>query len=278
MERIAIQGYRGAFHHEATEIHFGKTVELVECDTFEQLVDSVISGRANHGVMAIENSVVGCIIPNFTLLRESGLVVNGEIYLRISQNLMALANQSIFDLQQVQSHSMAIAQCKPFFKQYPHIQLIDSIDTALSAKLISQNHWVGTGTIGSELAASLYGLEIIANSIETNKENFTRFLVISRQANSIPLDVPVKATLAFTARHSPGGLSEILAPLAAEGVNLTMLHSLPMVGSAWEYIFHADLCYCSMQHARSSLVWLSKMVSHLWVMGVYPTDKQSNRN
>lgn len=276
MKRIAIQGYQGAFHQEAAENYFGKEISLVECETFDSLVESIKDGQAYYGVMAVENSLVGCILPNFELLRESRLNVIGEVYLRISQNLMALPNQSINDLHQVQSHGMAIAQCKPFFQSYPHIQLFESVDTALSAKVIAQKNLVGVGTIGSTLAASLYGLEVLAPSIETNKVNFTRFLVISPVDHPVVNNGSVKATIAFTAKHAPGGLSAILSPLAKEGVNLTMLHSLPMVGSAWEYIFHADLCYQSIEHARRSMIWLSKQVSQLWVMGVYSTSIQSN--
>lgn len=279
MKRIAIQGYRGAFHQEAAENYFGKDISLVECETFDSLVESIRNGQANYGVMAVENSLVGCILPNFVLLRESRLNVIGEVYLRISQNLMALPNQSINDLHQVQSHGMAIAQCKPFFQSYPHIQLVESVDTALSAKVIAQKNLVGVGTIGSNLAASLYGLEVLAPSIETNKVNFTRFLVISQVDNPSAKNGAIKATIAFTAKHTPGGLAALLSPLANEGVNLTMLHSLPMVGSAWEYIFHADLCYQSIEHARRSMIWLSKQVSQLWVMGVYSTSIQSiNKN
>jgi prephenate dehydratase len=279
MKRIAIQGYQGAFHQEAAENYFGKDISLVECETFDLLVESIKNGHANYGVMAVENSLVGCILPNFVLLRESRLNVIGEVYLRISQNLLALPNQSILDLHKVESHAMAIAQCKPFFQSYPNIQLVESVDTALSAKLIAKNNLVGIGTIGSTLAASLYGLEVLAPSIETNKVNFTRFLVISPVDNSVDNNGAIKATIAFTAKHTPGGLAALLSPLANEGVNLTMLHSLPMVGSAWEYIFHADLCYQSMEHARKSMIWLSKQVSQLWVMGVYPSHSQSyNQN
>lgn len=276
MKRIAIQGYQGAFHQEAAENYFGKGISLAECETFELLVESVKNGKANYGVMAVENSLVGCILPNFVLLRESGLNVIGEVYLRISQNLMALPNQSIFDLHRVESHNMAIAQCKPFFQSFPNIELVESVDTALSARVIAQNNLVGVGTIGSSLAASLYGLEVLAPSIETNKVNFTRFLVISPVDSPFAKNSAIKATIAFTAKNTPGGLAALLSPLANEGVNLTMLHSLPMVGSAWEYIFHADLCYRSMEHARRSMIWLSKQVSQLWVMGVYPTHIQSN--
>jgi prephenate dehydratase len=272
--KIAIQGYLGAFHQEAAENYFGKEIGIDECLTFEMLVDSVKTSNANYGVMAVENSLVGCILPNFVLLRESGLNIIGEVYLQISQNLMALPNQSVSDLHEVQSHPMAIMQCKPFFNDFPRINLVDSYDTALSAKFIAEQNLIGVGTIGSKLAASLYGLEVIAPSIETHKQNFTRFMVISPTSLSVRDNIPVKATIAFTAKHSPGGLSSILAPLAGEGVNLTMLHSLPRVGSAWEYIFHADLSYRNMEQARRSMIWLQKKVSQLWVMGVYPSQFQ----
>jgi prephenate dehydratase len=272
MKKIAIQGFRGAFHQEAAENYFGKNINLIECLTFDALVESVKIGKANYGIMAMENSLVGCILPNFVLLRESGLNIIGEVYLHISQNLLALPNQLVSDLHEVQSHPMAILQCKSFFNDFPRIKLVDSYDTALSAKFIAEQNLVGVGTIGSSSAASLYGLEVIAPSIESHKENFTRFMVISATSISICEEIPVKATIAFTANHKPGGLSSILSPLSKEGVNLTMLQSLPRVGSAWEYIFHADLCYCSMSQARNSIIGLSKKVSQLWVMGVYPSQ------
>lgn len=272
MKKIAIQGYRGAFHQEAAGLYFGSNINLIQCLDFERLVNSVKNRQADYGIMAVENSLVGCILPNFVLLRNSGLNIIGEVYLRIRQNLMALANQTVSDLFQVQSQSMAIEQCRAFFRLHNHIQLIESPDTAFSAKMIAKENLLGVGAIGCHLAASEYGLEIISPSIETNKENFTRFAVLSRKPTSIDEKEPVKATIAFIAKHEPGSLAKILTSLADEGVNLTMLQSLPMIGSAWEYIFHADLCYPTMKLAKVSLKRLSEELSGFWIMGVYPAD------
>jgi prephenate dehydratase len=276
MIKVAIQGYRGAFHQEAAESYFAMEIGIVECLTFDQLIDAMQLGKANYGVMAVENSLVGCILPNFVLLRESGLNIIGEVYLQISQNLMALPSQRIEELHEVQSHPMAILQCKPYLSKFPNINLIDSHDTALSAKHIAENNLVGVGAIGSRAAASIYGLEVIAPSIETHKENFTRFMVISPTGQSVKDNTPVKATIAFTANHEPGSLAKVLTSLAQEGVNLTMLQSLPVVGTAWEYIFHADLFYSSMSKARASISNLNKKVNQLWVLGVYPAENQKN--
>jgi len=280
MKRIAIQGYRGAFHHEAAEYYFGSNIELEECLSFEMVIKSVTSKVADYGIMAVENSLIGCILPNFFLLRESGLNIIGEVYLRIKQNLMALPNQTINDLSLVKSQSMAIEQCVSFLSSHPHLQVIESPDTAYSAKMIADEKLRGVGAIGSHYAASAYGLEIIVPSIETNKENFTRFMILSRQTLSIPDDEPVKATIAFTANHVPGSLAKILTSLADEGVNLSMLQSLPMKESAWEYIFHADLCYPAMKQAKKSLRRLSEELTGLWIMGIYPAKniKENNKS
>lgn len=276
MKKIAIQGYKGAFHQEAAENYFGKNIILEECASFECIVKAVNNGHAEYGIMAIENSLVGCILPNFVLIRESGLSIVGEAYLQVVQNLMALPHQQIEDLREVKSHPMAIMQCKPYFNKYPKINLVDSIDTALSAKQIFEQKLLGIGAIGSKHAASIYGLEILASSIETHKQNFTRFVIIAKQNEITDSDGPVKATIAFTAQHKPGSLVSILSILANEKTNLTMLQSLPVVGTAWEYIFHADLCYQSMEHAHSSMAKLSKQVWQLWVMGIYPSQIQHN--
>ena len=269
-KRVAIQGYQGAFHQEAVESYWPQGAELVECATFEQLVQSVVKGKAHYGVMAVENSLVGCILPNFLLIRESGLSVIGEVYLRITQNLMALPGETLSSLRRVESHYMAVAQCKDFLGSNQHLSVVESIDTALSARNIAQHSLRGVGAIGSMAAANLYGLDVIAPSIETNKENFTRFLVLNPINQPSASDVAVKTTIAFALKHQPGSLAGVLNHIADSGANLTMLQSLPMVGHAWEYIFHADICFGTMEQAKRMLSRLSLSLPSLWVMGVYP--------
>jgi len=195
-------------------------------------------GQADVGMMAIENTLGGGILENYKLINKSNLHITGEVYLRIVQNLMALPGQKIADLKEVHSHYMAIRQCKAFFKQYPHIKLVETSDTALSAKNIRENNLQGIGAIASSLAAKMYKLDMLAESIETNKKNFTRFLVLQHQYFSGNDDTQVdKATISFTTSHAPGSLNKVLSVLAAYNISLSKIQSVPIVGRTWEYMF-----------------------------------------
>ena len=269
---IAIQGIRGAFHHEAAVLHFQEDIDILECLQFQDLVDSVESGAATQAVMAVENSMVGSILPNLAIIRKSALHILGEVYMRISQNLMALPGETISGLREVHSHPMAIMQCESFFHQYPDIRLVESADTALSAREIKENNLTGIGAIGSETAASIYSLAILSKSIETNKKNYTRFLILGHNGNALDPSIPVKTSVAFVAPHVPGSLAGILQQLANAGVNLTMLQSLPLVGAGWEYIFHADMIFHDVSHARQVISRMRKSLQAIWVMGIYPAN------
>jgi len=266
---VSIQGVRGAFHQEAAESYFGSNIEIAECLTFEQLIASVESGEASHGIMAIENSLVGSILPNYTLIRESSLKITGEIYLRIEQNLIASFGETLDSICEVRSHPMAIAQCANFFRCRPSIKLIECEDTALSAKQIAELQQRGTATIASKYAAQEYGLEIIEPSIESNKENYTRFLILEKKDIIQDSQGYNKASISFTALHQPGRLLRILKPFSDYGINLTMLQSLPIVGRKWEYIFHADLVFLSMEEFYQSLEIVKKQTLSLDILGVY---------
>lgn len=271
---IAIQGIRGAFHHEAAALYLNEAFDIYECLNFHDLLDVVESGKADMAVMAIENSMVGSMLPNLALIRKSTLHIVGEVYMRISQNLMALPGTTVQQLKEVHSHPMAIMQCESFFHSHPGIKLVESADTALSAREISERGQKGIGAIGSESAARIYGLSVLAPSIETNKKNYTRFLILGHNGNAIDQTVPVKASVAFVAPHIPGGLASVLQPLAEAGVNLSMLQSLPLVGASWEYIFHADMIFRNMQAAREIINDLRKKLQAIWVMGIYPTSPE----
>jgi len=236
---------------------------------FRGLVNKVGAGQADFGVMAVENSLAGGMLPNFSLIRNVSQHIIGEVYLRISQHLMALPGQSITELMEVRSHPMALMQTEDFFLKHPEIRLVESYDTALSAREISEDKLRGVGAVGSEQAAHIYNLPILASSIETNKENFTRFLVIGPNASPLNENLPVKASVAFIAPHVPGGLVKVLSPLAEAGVNLSMLQSLPLIGSTWEYIFHADMLFNDPDHAQRIINDLEKSLPKVWVMGLY---------
>ena len=275
---IAIQGISGSFHHEAAMVYFQKDFDLLECMTFKSLIAETANGKASFGLIAVENSLVGGMLPNLTLIRESGLIVNGELYLRISQNLMALPGQEIHNLKEVHSHPLAIMQSEAFFSKYPHIRLVESSDTALSAKLISENNLFEAGAIGSEAAARLYNLSVLSSAIETNKENYTRFLIIGKHPAVIKDEEKVKASLAFIIPHAPGSLLRVLRPLSDAGVNLTMLQSLPLVGEKWQYIFHADMIFQNKPTAMRMIDHISGLLKHLWVMGIYPLRNRSGNS
>jgi prephenate dehydratase len=277
-KKIAIQGIRGAFHHEAAALYYKSKFDICECMTFHHLIEAVEAGDADIGIMAIENSMVGSMLPNLALIRKSTLHIVGEVYMRISQNLMALPGESIQNLKEVRSHPMAIMQCESFFHNLQDIRMVESIDTALSAKEISENQLKGVGAIASEAAAKIYGLDILAPSIETNKKNYTRFLILGHNGNTIDPTIPVKASVAFVAPHLPGSLAAVLQPLAEAGVNLSMVQSLPLIGANWEYIFHADMIFQNMASARNIINDLRKKLQATWVMGIYPSSPEIEDN
>ena len=217
MTRIAIQGIKGCFHEQAAYRFYENQglsrPEVVECSSFEDLYKRMDEGKADAAIMAIENTVSGGLLPNFELLRKYDRKIKGEVFLRIKQNLMTLPGQRIEDLHEVRSHYMAINQTRPFFEDYPWIRLVEYGDTAKSAADIVKEGVNGVGAIASDLAADIYGLEIIAESIETYKQNFTRFLIFD---DSIHVDKSRinKASMCFTLPHKPGSLTHVLTILS----------------------------------------------------------------
>lgn len=271
-KKIAIQGYAGAFHEIAARLHFGeKSMNIAPANTFEELIKMVEKGEeATAGLMAIENSLAGSIMFNYQLLYGSNLKITGEVYLRIKQNLMTLPGTKIEDLEEVHSHYMAIAQCREFFRQYPHIRLVESADTALSAKHIRENNLTKIGAIASTLAAELYNLDIIAPSIETNKKNYTRFLVLHSE-NQVTKSVESnKVSLCFSVPHEVGSLYKILGVLSAYGVNLTKIQSSPIVGKEWEYLFFVDFIGDANLGWEQALDAIRPLTTSLRILGVYP--------
>ena len=268
--RVAIQGVPGAFHDIAARQFFGADrVDIVPAHTFRQLVEQVENGAADTGLMAIENTIAGSIIGNYRLLTASRLRAVGEVYLRIRQNLMALPGQRIEDLREVHSHPIAIAQCDDFFAQHPHIRLVEMEDTALSAQRIAQQKTVGVGAIASHLAASMYGLDLLAESIETNKQNFTRFLVLERMAEVMPVPAADKVSLFFSLSHEVGSLHRVLAALSAHGANLTKIQSAPIEGRPWEYFFFVDFVTEESGEWQGAVEAIRPFTHSLEVLGAY---------
>jgi prephenate dehydratase len=275
--KVAIQGVAGAFHDMAARQYFPyREIDIVPCDTFRDAFDSVKKSTSDLAIVAIENSLAGSLLPNYTLLKNSGLTIAGEIYLRIEQHLMALPGQKMEDIQEVQSHPMAIIQCEDFLEPMRKngVKIIDSVDTALSARWISENQVKGVAAIASDLAARMYDLNIIGRGIETNKRNFTRFLVLAPKelSNMLRTETPVnvdKASVSFTLPHETGSLSQVLSVLAFYKLNLTKIQSAPIIGKEWEYIFYLDLMFDDYGMYSKALDAIKPLIDQLQVLGEY---------
>ncbi len=277
---VSIQGGYGAFHEIAARKYYNdRSIEISPCDTFIDLFESVSKGRSDSAVVAIENSVAGSLIPNYALLSRSGLSVTGEIYLRIVQNLLGLPGQKVEDIVEVHSHPMALLQCQDFLEplRLKGLKVVESIDTALSAKWISENKIKGVATLASDLAADMYGLDVIAESVESNKRNFTRFLVIEHGEVDINTDRPDgkdKASICFTLSHHVGSLSQVLSVFAFYKINLSKIQSLPIVGKEWEYFFFLDMLFDDYSMFKKSLSAVKPLIDHLQILGEYKSGKR----
>jgi prephenate dehydratase len=271
---ICIQGYEGSFHQVAANQFFGKGVPVIPCDTFRQLVR--VSSNANEsagGIMAIENSIAGSILPNYNLLQKSKLVVVGELYLSISQNLLVNREVDLSQIREVHSHPMAILQCLDYLEQHDW-KLIETEDTALSARHISQHRHKHTAAIGSKLAAELYNLEIVAPDIHTMKNNVTRFLVLANHQFAEPVTAANKASVYFQTNHSKGALARVLTTIAAGEVNLSKLQSMPIQGSNFKYGFYADLEFEWRDKLDNVLNEITEFTNNLKIFGIYKKGKQ----
>jgi prephenate dehydratase len=269
--KVAIQGYRGAFHDIAVQKYFGsKPLDIHEIDTFDQIVEQVTNREADFGAMAIENTIYGMLMPNFNLLNRSKVFIDGEISLRIKQNLIAWPGVRIVDLKEVHSHPIAIEQCREYFKAHPHIKLIESVDTAYSVKEIKEKRLKTRGAIASTLAAEIYGMEVIAPSIETNKKNFTRFLIIEKKSKSSVLANADKASIIFTIADKVGSLHQVLSKLASDKANLTKIQSIPILGKPFEYAFWLDLISLDSAHLMKAIDNIKPFISELKILGIYP--------
>ena len=269
---IAIQGIEGSFHQIAAFKYFGEREAFTPicCDSFPILFRQLKENKNYYAVMAIENTVAGTILPNYALLRNSNILIMGEVYLRFQHNLLVVNGQDISQLKEVHSHPMAILQCQDFFAQYPHIRLVESVDTAASAKYISDKKLKNIGAIASSLAAEQYGLNMLHEGIETNKRNFTRFLIL--QHNDVakaPTRTPNKASICFRLSHKVGSLANILSILAANEINLSKIQSLPVIGSEWEYFFHVDVEFKDYNKYKQTLESIENDTIDLKILGEY---------
>ncbi len=270
---VAIQGFEGSFHQEAARLFFGKNVQVLCCSTFKEVMRLAGSKKeSDGGVMAIENSIAGSILPNYNLLQKSNLTIVGEVYLQIRQNLLVNPGVTLGDIREVHSHPMAIQQCFGFLDKY-NWKLVETEDTALSAKHIHQHRSKHIAAIASKLAAEIYQLEMIAPNIHTLKNNYTRFLILQR--DDIPVSVPGadKASINFHTDHSKGSLAKVLTLIAAAGINLSKLQSFPIPGSDWRYSFHADLEFEKEDEFYTMMESIGRYTEALRIYGVYKKGK-----
>lgn len=265
MLKIAIQGYEGCFHHIAANEYFGRDIDIMPQDTFRGVAAAVKRGDADMGMMAIENSIAGSIIANYSILQDANLQVAGEIYLPIKQNLMVLPDVGLDDIREVESHPMALLQCIDYLDVRPW-KLIESEDTALSARHIAEKGLRHTAAVASELAAEMFGLKIIAPEINTIKSNYTRFMVLKRHDHNIDPQAD-KASLYFKTDHREGSLLRTLSQL--QGINLSKLQSYPIPSEPWHYLFHIDLEFGCLDDYIRNLDRLQAAAEEVHVYGVY---------
>jgi prephenate dehydratase len=271
--KIAIQGIKGSFHHQVVKEYFSENVAIDECLSFEELIDSLLSGKSDQAVMAIENSIAGPIIPNYALIDKNNLHIIGEHYLSIHQNLMTLKGQKIEDIKEVHSHPMALLQCMDFLKQYPNIKLVEDKDTAETARRIQEKQLTGIAAIGSKVASEMYDLEIIAPEIQTIKNNMTRFVIIKKQNSFLPESEINRASIKFELDHKRGSLAAVLNVMSDCKLNLTKIQSLPKIETPWKYSFFVDVTFEKYEDFAKAKTLLNIMAEYLKVLGEYKNTK-----
>lgn len=275
-KKVSIQGFQGSFHQLAAHQFFGKKVDVVCCSTFREVLQCATSPQCNGGIMAIENSIAGSILPNYTLLQKFNVVITGEVYLHINQNLVVNHGVSLEDIREVHSHPMALLQCSDFLEKY-NWKLIETEDTALSARHLQQHHSKHIAAVASTLAAQLFNLKVLAANIHTLKNNYTRFLVIEKAGKDSAIDEANKASVIFQTDHSKGSLARVLTVIAEGGINLSKLQSMPIPGSDWRYAFHVDMEFSTLSQFRQVLGEIKPLTIDLKTYGVYKNGKKDKK-
>lgn len=268
-EIVAIQGIAGSFHHQVAKEYFGHEVLVEECRSFRDVVDSLMNGSAVSAIMAIENSTAGTILPNYALIDETNLEIKGEHYIPIKMNLMGLSGQKIQEIKKVCSHPMALLQCQGFFKDYPHMELIEDTDTAEVAKRIKEQNLKGIAALASKTAAGIYGLEIIKGDIHTIKNNTTRFLVLSSKKTGPAVRGANKASLKLVLENKKGNLAGVLNILRDLDLDMTKIQSVPVIVTPWKYAFFIDVLFQEKEQLEKVLGILQELTEELKVLGMY---------
>ena len=273
-KKVAIQGIKGSFHHQVAEEFFGNDVAITPCASFQGVVNSLISGESTDAVMAIENSIAGSIIPNYALIDEYKLYIEGEFYLPIRQHLMALPGQQLSELKEIWSHPMALLQCREFFKGNGHMKLVEEDDTAGAARRVQEESAKGVGAIASGIAAEIYGLEILAHDVQTIKDNSTRFFIMNNTGKKEVSGVPDKASVKFLTDHKRGSLAAVLNVMSDCNLNLTKIQSLPVIDKPWVYSFFVDVTFTKYDYFAKAKKLLDIMAKNFEILGEYKNTKQ----
>ncbi|MGN0207393.1 MAG: prephenate dehydratase [Muribaculaceae bacterium] len=278
MKRVTIQGIAGCYHDAAAHEFFGdEEIETIPCDTFPSMFDTLRGDPSLFATLAIENTIAGSLLQNHELLRKSNMTIIGEQKMHISHVLAALPGQSIESLTEVNSHPMALMQCENFLLHHPNMKMVEKNDTAGSACEIAEKQLMGHAAICGKYAAQLYGLEVIAEDIQTIKRNFTRFLILAdpmAEQTLNPLHKKNKASLVFALPHEQGSLSQVLAIFSFYGMNLTKIQSLPILGREWEYRFYINLTFDDYTRYRQSVDAVRPLISDFKILGEYEEFKQ----
>jgi prephenate dehydratase len=288
MKKVAIQGGLGSYHDIAAHNYFKvspdytgeEELSLICCSTFEEVFDAVAHDSSVMGLVAIENTIAGSLLHNYELLRQSDTRIVGEYKLRISHCLVCLPEDDWDDIREVNSHPIALMQCQEFLAEHPNYKVVEKEDTALSAETISRLKLRGHAAICSLAAAERYGMKVLQTGIETNKHNFTRFLVVadSWQVDELRRtahEPENKASIVFSLPHTSGSLSQALSILSFYGINLTKIQSLPIIGREWEYQFYVDVVFTDMLRYKQSIAAITPLTKELKILGEY-TDGPSN--
>lgn len=280
--RVTIQGVAGCFHDAAAREYFaGREVETVPFDTFHDMFDALDSDASLIGIVAIENTIAGSLLQNHEMLRQSNLRIIGEHKKRISHVLAALPGQTIESLSEVNSHPMALMQCEMYLRRHPNMKMIEHFDTAGSAKEIAEKQLTGHAAVCGDYAARLYGLEILESGIETNRRNFTRFLIIANPllvSEIGPKESEInKASIVFTLPHTGGALSKVLTILSFYDMNLSKIQSMPIIGREWEYRFYVDLTFESIVRYHQAIDAVRPLTNELMTLGEYTEFKDSKK-
>jgi len=271
---IAIQGAQGSNHHKVAKDFYGDNIQLIECMSFDALVDSLLKGEASLGVMALENTIAGSIIPNYALIDSNNLHIIDEEYLNIHHHLMALKGQDISDIKEVWSHPMALLQCKEFFKNHPQIKLVEDVDTAEVAKRIAKENLKGIAAIAPKIAADIFGLQVLEDEIQTIKQNSTRFVIVQTTEPNHRVNQINKASLKFQLDHKRGSLATILNVLSDCKMNLTKIQSLPVIKTPWKYSFFVDITFDDYKDYQKAESIIKIMAEEFKILGTYKSGRK----